>query len=123
MAEIRVSGGVGGLSVALDELEAAADGLGRVATEVGEVAVAVGLVGVDPRLFRTFSVDAVPAYVVTATDFDLCDGFECRTELPPHDRIGGNVTLRHALDAFAAGGGPAAQVAAVYRARLGQEVR
>ena len=50
MAEIRVSGGTAGLSVALDELEAAADRLGRVATEVGEVAVAVGLVGFDPRV-------------------------------------------------------------------------
>ncbi|MFX4285813.1 hypothetical protein ACQBJO_02670 [Janibacter sp. G349] len=50
MAEIRVSGGAAGLSVALDELEVAADRLGRVATEVGEVAIAVGLVGFDPRV-------------------------------------------------------------------------
>ena len=76
-------------------------------------------VGIDPRLFRAFAVDAVPAYVVTATDFDLCDGFDCRTALPPHDRIDGNVTLAHALDTFASGSGPAARVAAIYRARLG----
>ena len=82
----------------------------------GEVRAAVGI---DPRLFRAFAVDAVPTYVVTATDFDLCDGFDCRTALPPHDRIDGNVTLAHALDTFASGNGPAARVAAIYRARLG----
>ena len=82
----------------------------------GEVRSAVGI---DPRLFRAFAVDAVPAYVVTATDFDLCDGFDCRTALPPHDRIDGNVTLAHALETFVLGDGPAARVAAIYRARLG----
>jgi conjugal transfer pilus assembly protein TrbC len=76
-------------------------------------------VGIDPRLFRAFGIDAVPAYVVTATDFDLCDGFDCRTALPPHDRMAGNVSLAYALDAFAGGGGPAARVSALYRARLG----
>jgi conjugal transfer pilus assembly protein TrbC len=83
----------------------------------GEVKAAVGI---DPRLFRAFGVEAVPAYVVTATDFDLCDGFECRTTLPPHDRMDGNVTLAHALDTFARGDGPGARVAALYRARLGE---
>ena len=83
----------------------------------GEVKAAVGI---DPRLFRAFAVQAVPAYVVTATDFDLCDGFECHTTLPPHDRMDGNVTLAHALETFARGDGPAARVAAVYRSRLGE---
>ena len=83
----------------------------------GEVKAAVGI---DPRLFRAFAVEAVPAYVVTATDFDLCDGFDCRTTLPPHDRMDGNVTLAHALDTFARGNGPGARIAAVYRARLGE---
>jgi conjugal transfer pilus assembly protein TrbC len=83
----------------------------------GEVKAAVGI---DPRLFRAFDVEAVPAYIVTATDFDLCDGFDCRTTLPPHDRMDGNVTLAHALDTFARGDGPGARVAAVYRARLGE---
>lgn len=75
-------------------------------------------VGVDPRLFRAFDVEAVPAFVVTATDFDLCDGFECRTPLPLHDRMSGNVTLDYALDRFVSGNGPAARVAAAYRTRL-----
>jgi conjugal transfer pilus assembly protein TrbC len=60
-------------------------------------------IGIDPRLFRAF---------------DLCDGFDCRTAVPPHDRMTGNVTAGYALDTFARGGGPGAAVAAVYRDRL-----
>jgi conjugal transfer pilus assembly protein TrbC len=39
-------------------------------------------VGIDPRLFRAFGIEAVPTYVVTSSDFDLCDGFDCRTRGP-----------------------------------------
>jgi conjugal transfer pilus assembly protein TrbC len=75
-------------------------------------------IGIDPRLFRAFDVTAVPTYVVTSTYFDLCDGFDCRTAVPPHDRMIGNVTAEYALDTFARGGGPGAAVAAVYGDRL-----
>ncbi len=75
-------------------------------------------VGIDPRLFRAFRVEAVPAYVVTASGLDLCDGFDCTTALPPHDRVSGNVTTRFVLDTIADGDGPGAAVAKVYRARL-----
>lgn len=68
-------------------------------------------VGIDPRLFRAFKIDAVPAYVVTASDFDLCDGFDCVSNVPPHDRMTGNVSAEHALESFAAGGGPGARLA------------
>jgi len=75
-------------------------------------------VGIDPRLFRAFDVTAVPAYVVTTSDFDLCDGFDCRTDVPPHDRMTGNVTVEHVLATFAGGGGPGARIAAQHLARL-----
>lgn len=75
-------------------------------------------VGIDPRLFRAFGIEAVPAYVVTASDFDLCDGFDCRTQVPPHDRMSGNVTVAYALETFARGGGPGARIAAQHLARL-----
>jgi conjugal transfer pilus assembly protein TrbC len=68
--------------------------------------------GVDPRLFRAFNVTSVPQIVAVSSDFDLCDGFHCTTQVPPHDRIMGNVTLRYALETFAQGGGPGASVAA-----------
>ncbi len=71
-------------------------------------------VGIDPRLFRAFKIDAVPAYVVTASDFDLCDGFECTSNVPPHDRMTGNVSAEHALESFAAGGGPGARLAGLH---------
>ena len=75
-------------------------------------------IGIDPRLFRAFGIEAVPAYVVTASDFDLCNGFDCTSAVPPHDRISGNVTARYALDTFAGGGGPGAMIAALHLARL-----
>ena len=75
---------------------------------------AAGSAGIDPRLFRAFKVDAVPAYVIVSSDFDLCDGFDCATQLPPHDRMSGNVTADYALQTFARGGGPGARIAQVH---------
>lgn len=75
-------------------------------------------VGIDPRLFSAFSIESVPAYVVAASDFDLCDGFDCRTNVPPHDRMSGNVTTEYALQSFADGGGPGAQMARLHLDRL-----
>lgn len=70
-------------------------------------------IGVDPRLFRAFDVQAVPTYVAVSSDFDLCDGFRCKTIVPPNDRLTGNVTVEYALASFADGGGAGAKVAAV----------
>lgn len=78
-------------------------------------------VGIDPRLFRAFGIDAVPAYVVASSDFDLCDGFDCSTSIPPFDRVSGNVTAAYALDTIAGGGGPGARLAAEYRARIEEQ--
>lgn len=70
-------------------------------------------IGIDPRLFRAFEVQAVPTYVTVSSDFDLCAGFSCRTKLPPYDRMIGNVTVEYALTTFAEGNGPGARIAAV----------
>ena len=75
-------------------------------------------IGIDPRLFRAFDVAAVPTYVAVSSDFDLCAGFSCRTQVPAHDRMVGNVTLEHALTSFAEANGPGARVAAVGLKRL-----
>ncbi|WP_176593134.1 type-F conjugative transfer system pilin assembly protein TrbC [Sphingobium sp. EM0848] len=75
-------------------------------------------IGIDPRLFRAFGVQAVPTYVAVSSDFDLCAGFECQTRVPPHDRLTGNVTVRYALDSFVEGQGPGARIAAVARTNL-----
>ena len=76
--------------------------------------------GIDPRLFRAFNVTSVPAFVVVSSDFDLCDGFTCKTLTPPHDRMSGNVTVRYALETFATGGGPGARVASTALKQLNQ---
>jgi conjugal transfer pilus assembly protein TrbC len=75
-------------------------------------------VGIDPRLFRAFGIEAVPTYVVAASDFDLCSGFDCSSAVPPFDRLTGNVTTSYALETMAAGGGPGAKIAAQHLARL-----
>lgn len=80
-------------------------------------------IGIDPRLFRAFDVQAVPTYVAVSSDFDLCAGFSCRTKVPPHDRMIGNVTVEYALTSFAEGNGPGARVAAVGLANLRKPVR
>lgn len=115
IARVNAAGGV----VALRGFPA---GSAKVLTEaLGKVALdqeQMGSVGIDPRLFRAFNVTAVPTYVVASTDFDLCDGFDCQTQVPPHDRLSGNVTADFALETIARGGGPAARIASQYLARL-----
>ncbi len=75
-------------------------------------------IGIDPRLFRAFQVEAVPTYVSVSSDFDLCAGFSCTTKVPPYDRMIGNVTVEYALTTFAEGSGPGARVAAVALANM-----
>lgn len=75
-------------------------------------------IGIDPRLFRAFDVRAVPTYVAVSSDFDLCDGFSCKTQVPPFDRLVGNVTLDYALSSFAEGKGPGAAVASTALSNL-----
>jgi conjugal transfer pilus assembly protein TrbC len=115
ISRVNAAGGV----VALRGFPA---GSAKVLTEaLGKVALdqeQMGSIGIDPRLFRAFNVTAVPTYVVASTDFDLCDGFDCQTQVPPHDRISGNVTADFALETIARGGGPAARMASQYLARL-----
>ena len=77
-----------------------------------------GALGIDPRLFRAFDVQAVPTYVSVSSDFDLCAGFSCQTKLPPYDRLVGNVSVEYALEQFADGNGPGARVAAVGLANM-----
>lgn len=68
-------------------------------------------IGVDPRLFRAFRIEAVPAYVAVSSDFSPCDGLACATTPPPYDAMSGNVTVRYALETFAEDNGPGALVA------------
>lgn len=80
-------------------------------------------VGIDPRLFRAFDVQAVPTYIVTAGDIDPCGGFHCTTALPPYDRLAGNVTTEYALSTIADGRGPGSAAAKIYLGKLRRSAR
>lgn len=83
-------------------------------TKVFDKGQSTGNIGIDPRLFRAFHIEAVPTYVVTTNEIDLCDGLACVSEVPPHDRLEGNVTSTYALETIAQGGGPGASAARIY---------
>ena len=70
-----------------------------------------GALGIDPRLFRAFAIEAAPSFVMLGGDFSPCDGFDCTSNVPPHDRLAGNVSVAYALETFAGGGGPGASAA------------
>lgn len=77
-----------------------------------------GALGIDPRLFRAFQIEAAPSFVMVASDFAPCDGFDCTDTLPPHDRVAGNITVEEVLETFAGGGGPGARLAQLHLRRL-----
>ena len=77
-------------------------------------------IGIDPRLFRAFAIEAAPTFVMAGSDFELCDGFDCASAVPPHDRMAGNVSVAFVLETFAGGGGPGAALARLHLARLNE---
>lgn len=92
-----------------NSMRAFSEQMGKVVTDRDQLAN----VGIDPRLFRAFDVQAVPAYVAVSSDFDLCAGFSCKSDVPAYDRMTGNVTLRYVLETFVEARGPGAGVAGV----------
>lgn len=96
------------------------DGAQVFATRLSKVVDQKGAsnIAIDPRLFRAFHVTRVPTIVSAASAFDPCDGLDCVTPPPPHDRITGNVTLGYALEIFANDAGPGAPAAKVALANL-----
>lgn len=94
--------------------KAFAEGLKQVVTNEGEEAH----IAIDPRLFRAFKVTAAPTFVAAGRDYDLCDGLDCTSATPDHDRLTGNVTVAYALDSFASGRGPGAGIARVALSQL-----
>jgi len=91
---------------------------GAVLLQVLDKDQATDSMGIDPRMFRAFHVQSVPTYVVTSNEVELCDGFACVSDVPPYDRLEGNVTVEYALTTMAGGGGPGSNAARVYLKRL-----
>ena len=69
-------------------------------------------VAIDPRLFRLFRVERVPAVVVVPGGVPPCRSRGCSDDAaPPHDLVTGNIGLVAALEAIAAEGGAGRDVA------------
>ena len=79
-------------------------------------------VAIDPRLFRLFGIERVPAVVVVPGGVPPCRSRGCADDpAPPHDRIAGNIGLMAALEAVAEEGDAGRGVAKTWLERLGRE--
>ncbi len=76
-----------------------------------------GGVSIDPRLFETFNIKAVPVFIVPAGPLGDCNTPGCSPAAPPHDRISGNISLRYALETLS-GNGDHKAIAANWLKRL-----
>ena len=76
-------------------------------------------VAIDPRLFRLFGVERVPAVIAVPGGVPACASRGCSDdEPPPFDIVAGNIGLAAALEAIAAEGGAGRAVARLYLERL-----
>ena len=81
-------------------------------------------VAIDPRLFRLFGIERVPAVVVVPGGVPSCETRGCSGDAaPPHDLVAGNIGLVAALEAIAAEGEAGRAVAKVYLGRLKEGLR
>ena len=81
-------------------------------------------VAIDPRLFRLFGIERVPAVVVAPGGVPPCRSRGCAEDpAPPHDRIAGNIGLIAALEAIADEGAVGRGVARRHLERLRGEDR
>ena len=81
-------------------------------------------VAIDPRLFRLFGIERVPAVVVVPGGVPACTSRGCATDAPPpHDLITGNTGLDAALEAIAREGEAGRETAGRHLALLRGEQR
>ena len=108
----------GGVTVLRGFPEGNADAFKRRLSSIWSDGSETGALGIDPRLFRAFDIEAAPSFVMLGGDFSPCDGFDCTSNLPPHDRLAGTVSVAYALETFAVGGGPGASAARQHLTQL-----
>ena len=98
-------------------------GLPGTAKKIGErLGGAEAGVAIDPRLFRLFGIERVPAVVVVPGGVPPCRSSGCKDDpAPAHDRITGNISLAAALEAVAEEGDAGRGVAKAYLASLRRE--
>ena len=79
-------------------------------------------IAIDPRLFRLFGVERVPAVAVVPGGVPACASRGCADDpAPPHDLVTGNIGLAAALEAIAAEGDTGRDVARRALERLDRE--
>ena len=77
-------------------------------------------VAIDPRLFRLFGIERVPAVVVVPGGVPPCTSRGCADDpAPPHDRVTGNIGLAAALETIAVEGSVGRDAARRNLQRLG----
>ena len=88
----------------------------RIGARIGDSGAGAAI---DPRLFRLFGIEAVPAVAVVPGGVPPCASRGCADDsAPPHDLVTGNIGLEAALEAIAAEGGPGRGIARRHLARL-----
>ena len=76
-------------------------------------------IAIDPRLFRLFGIDRVPAVVVVPGGIPPCESRGCSGDpAPPHDLVAGNIGLVAALESVAAEGEAGREAAKAHLERL-----
>ncbi len=81
-------------------------------------------IAIDPRLFRLFGIERVPAVVVVPGGVPPCESRGCSNDpAPPHDLVAGNIGLVAALEAIAAEGDAGRAVAKAHIERRKGEGR
>ena len=96
------------------------DGMRATVRRIGDrLAGAEAGVAIDPRLFRLFGIERVPAVVVVPGGVPPCRSRDCADDPAPlHDRIAGNIGLVAALEAVADEGAVGGDVARRHLDRL-----
>ena len=102
-----------------------AGGLPETAKRIGDrLDGAEAGIAIDPRLFRLFNIERVPAVVVAPGGVPPCRSRGCANDpAPPHDLVAGNIGLAAALEAIADEGDVARGIARRHLQRLRGEER
>ena len=98
----------------------AGDGLAETAKRIGDrLGGTEAGVAIDPRPFRLFGIERVPAVVVVPGGVPACESRGCSDDpAPTHDLVTGNIGLVAALETVAAEGDAGRAVARAYLERL-----
>ena len=85
MAEAMIGEALEGVTVLRGFPQGSSEAFKKRLAAIWSTRDAAGSLGIDPRLFRAFNIEAAPSFVMLSTEFSPCDGFDCTSEVPPHD--------------------------------------